>query len=120
MMLVSRHVLHMPRCNSMPPAHCRHTHHAHPFHMFMRTKACKHTCVLPHRTQDWDTINIDWFTSKKDDKIPLPEFKLTFLWQEKNIAVAVDQVYSRVSGRARACVCVCVCEGGRGDACVQA
>lgn len=40
---------------------------------------------------------MDWFSNKKEDKTPLPEYKLNFLWQEKNIAVAVDQVYSRVS-----------------------
>mmetsp|Transcript_5259 Transcript_5259/g.11525 ORF Transcript_5259/g.11525 Transcript_5259/m.11525 type:complete len:320 (-) Transcript_5259:430-1389(-) len=45
--------------------------------------------------QDWDTINVDWFTNKREDNIPLPEYKLSFLWQEKNIAVSVDQVYSR-------------------------
>lgn len=39
---------------------------------------------------------MDWFTSRKEEKIPLPEYKLSFLWQEKNIAVAVDQVGSLV------------------------
>lgn len=45
--------------------------------------------------QDWSTLNVDWFTNKKDENVPLPEYRLTFLWQEKNIGVAVDQVYSR-------------------------
>lgn len=45
--------------------------------------------------EDWDTINVDWFSSKKEDNISLPEYKLNFIWTEKNIAVAVDQVYSR-------------------------
>lgn len=45
--------------------------------------------------KDWDTINIDWFSSRREDNIALPEYKLSFLWQEKNIAVGVDQVYSR-------------------------
>lgn len=40
---------------------------------------------------------MDFFTNKKDSSIALPEFKLNILWMEKNIAVAVDQVYSRVS-----------------------
>lgn len=43
----------------------------------------------------WDSINIDWFANKKDTSIPLPEYKLNLLWMDKNIAVAVDQVYSR-------------------------
>jgi 30S ribosomal protein 3 len=45
--------------------------------------------------QDWSTLNVEWFSNKKEEKIPLPEYRLSFLWQEKNIAVAVDQVYSR-------------------------
>lgn len=45
--------------------------------------------------EDWDTINVDWFTNRKEDNIPLPEYKLNFIWTERNIAVAVDQVYSR-------------------------
>lgn len=44
--------------------------------------------------EDWDTINIDWF-SNKEEGVPLPAFKLNFLWSEKNIAVSVDQVYAR-------------------------
>lgn len=43
----------------------------------------------------WDTVNVDFFTTKKDLAIALPAFKLNVLWMEKNIAVAVDQVYSR-------------------------
>ncbi|GAX73130.1 hypothetical protein CEUSTIGMA_g583.t1 [Chlamydomonas eustigma] len=45
--------------------------------------------------EDWDTINVDWFSNRKEDNIPLPEYKLAFIWTERNIAVAVDQVYSR-------------------------
>jgi len=45
--------------------------------------------------EDWDTINVDWFSNRKEDIIPLPEYKLNFIWTERNIAVAVDQVYSR-------------------------
>jgi len=45
--------------------------------------------------EDWDTINVDWFSSKREENIPLPEYKLSFVWTERNIAVAVDQVYSR-------------------------
>jgi 30S ribosomal protein 3 len=46
--------------------------------------------------QNWSDTNVDWFTSSAEEKISLPDYRLTFLWQEKNIAVAVDQVYSRV------------------------
>lgn len=42
--------------------------------------------------QDWDSTTTDWFTNKEEDDIALPEYKLVFLWFEKNIAVAVDQV----------------------------
>ena len=45
--------------------------------------------------EDWDTINVDWFSNKKEENIPLPEYKLNFIWTERNIAVSVDQVYSR-------------------------
>ncbi len=45
--------------------------------------------------KDWDTVNVDWFSNKKEENIPLPDYKLTFLWQNTNISVAVDQVYSR-------------------------
>lgn len=48
-------------------------------------------CLL----QDWDKSTIEWFTNKKIDEVPLPEFKLNFLWVGLNIAVAVDQVYAR-------------------------
>lgn len=44
------------------------------------------------RLQDWDATTTDWFTNKEEDDIPLPEYKLVFLWFDKNIAVAVDQV----------------------------
>ncbi len=47
--------------------------------------------------QDWDQINVDFFSNKRDENIPLPEFRLNILWMEKNLAVAIDQVYSRVS-----------------------
>jgi 30S ribosomal protein 3 len=45
--------------------------------------------------EDWDAINIDWFASNKEESVPLPEFRLNLLWSDKNIAIAVDQVYSR-------------------------
>ena len=47
--------------------------------------------------QDWDQINIDFFSNKKDENVPLPEYRLNVLWTDKNLAVAIDQVYSRVS-----------------------
>jgi hypothetical protein len=50
--------------------------------------------------QDWDQINIDFFSNKKDENVPLPEYRLNVLWTEKNLAVAIDQVYSRVSMQA--------------------
>ncbi|KAG2494069.1 hypothetical protein HYH03_007712 [Edaphochlamys debaryana] len=45
--------------------------------------------------QDWDQINIDFFSNKRDENIPLPEYRLNVLWTDKNLAVAIDQVYSR-------------------------
>ncbi|PNW86376.1 hypothetical protein CHLRE_02g083950v5 [Chlamydomonas reinhardtii] len=45
--------------------------------------------------QDWDQINVDFFSNKKDENIPLPEYRLNVLWTDKNLAVAIDQVYSR-------------------------
>eukprot|EP00775_Hariotina_reticulata_P001251 gene1251-1591_t len=45
--------------------------------------------------QDWDQTTVDWFTNQKEQDLPLPEFKLVFLWMDQNIAVAVDQVYAR-------------------------
>jgi 30S ribosomal protein 3 len=51
--------------------------------------------ILP---ADWDATTTDWFTNKEEDDIPLPEYKLVFLWFDKNIAVAVDQVYARGNG----------------------
>lgn len=47
---------------------------------------------------------MDFFSNKKDENIPLPEYRLNVLWTDKNLAVAIDQVYSRVSA----------CGGGRG------
>lgn len=44
---------------------------------------------------DWDQTTIDWFSNKKSGDVPLPTYKLNFLWLGKNIAVAVDQVYAR-------------------------
>jgi hypothetical protein len=44
---------------------------------------------------DWASVNVEWFSNKKEDNIPLPEYKLTFLWRPDNILVAVDQVYAR-------------------------
>ncbi|WIA42509.1 hypothetical protein OEZ86_008494 [Tetradesmus obliquus] len=48
--------------------------------------------VLP---EDWDATTTDWFTNKDEEDTPLPEYKLVFLWMDKNIAVGVDQVYAR-------------------------
>lgn len=48
--------------------------------------------VLP---EDWDATTIEWFSNREEDELPLPEYKLAFLWMDKNIAVAVDQVYAR-------------------------
>lgn len=48
--------------------------------------------VLP---EDWDDTTVDWFTDREAEGLPLPEFRLNFLWMEKNIAVGVDQVYAR-------------------------
>jgi len=45
--------------------------------------------------EDWDNINVDWFSNRREENIPLPEYKLSFVWTDRNIAVAVDQVYSR-------------------------
>lgn len=45
--------------------------------------------------EDWDQINIDFFSNKKDENVPLPEYRLNVLWTDKNLAVAIDQVYSR-------------------------
>ncbi|GBF91719.1 30S ribosomal protein [Raphidocelis subcapitata] len=45
--------------------------------------------------EDWDQTTIDWFSNKKGGDVPLPTYKLNFLWLDKNIAVAVDQVYAR-------------------------
>jgi hypothetical protein len=42
--------------------------------------------------QDWDATTTDWFTNKDEEDTPLPEYKLVFLWMDKNIAVGVDQV----------------------------
>ncbi len=44
--------------------------------------------------KDWASTNVDWFSTTNDD-IPLPAYRLTFLWQEQNLAAAVDQVYAR-------------------------
>lgn len=44
---------------------------------------------------DWDQTTIDWFSGKKGGDVPLPAYRLNFLWLDKNIAVAVDQVYAR-------------------------
>jgi 30S ribosomal protein 3 len=45
--------------------------------------------------QDWDATTTDWFSNKDEEDTPLPEYKLVFLWMDKNIAVGVDQVYAR-------------------------
>jgi hypothetical protein len=42
--------------------------------------------------QDWDATTTDWFSNKNEEDTPLPEYKLVFLWMDKNIAVGVDQV----------------------------
>ena len=52
------------------------------------------------RCQNWDKVNDEWVQmTRKEDSIPLPEYRLNFLWLETNIAVAVDQVFSRVRVR---------------------
>jgi len=45
--------------------------------------------------QDWDSTTCDWFSSDKETDIPLPEYKLTFLWLERTLGCAVDQVGGR-------------------------
>ena len=80
-----------------------HSLHAHPCPHCHAHKTCKHRRIPPPHTQDWDV------TKKQDYKISPPKFKLTFLWQEPSIAVAVDQVYPRVSGCGCACAGAVVC-----------
>lgn len=46
---------------------------------------------------DWDTMNIEWFSNNKNEATPLPEFRLQFLWTERNIAVSLDQTFARGS-----------------------
>lgn len=60
-------------------------------------------------SQDWDNINVDWFSNRQEENIPLPEYKLSFVWTERNIAVAVDQVYSRGQVRAEPAACTPTC-----------
>jgi len=45
--------------------------------------------------QDWQNVKVDWFTDRRTDDLPLPGYKLNFLWLQKNLGVAVDQVYAR-------------------------
>jgi hypothetical protein len=57
--------------------------------------------------QDWDQTTVEWFSDSKETDIALPEYKLTFLWLDKTLACAVDQVkMARGVGR------VGGCEGG--------
>ncbi|KXZ53628.1 hypothetical protein GPECTOR_6g545 [Gonium pectorale] len=44
---------------------------------------------------DWDQINTDFFSNKKAENIPLPEFRLNLLWNVNTLGIAIDQVYSR-------------------------
>jgi hypothetical protein len=55
----------------------------------------------PPAPQDWDQTTIDWFNAKKSADLPLPTYKLNFLWLDKNIAVAVDQVRGGGGGGGR-------------------
>lgn len=42
---------------------------------------------------DWDATTVDWFTdTKKGEELPLPSYRLTFLWGDNNLLAAVDQV----------------------------
>jgi hypothetical protein len=57
--------------------------------------------------QDWDQTTVEWFSDSKETDIALPEYKLTFLWLDKTLACAVDQVRGGFScvweGRNRSC-----------------
>eukprot|EP00798_Chlamydomonas_sp_ICE-L_P013192 gene13192-19025_t len=44
--------------------------------------------------EDWDSLIMDWDDNTAEE-IPLPEYRLVFLWQEKALAVAIDQVFSK-------------------------
>lgn len=51
--------------------------------------------MRPYHAQDWDTINIDWFSNKREDNIPLPEYRLNFIWAVRCrfvAACALDRV----------------------------
>lgn len=48
--------------------------------MMMMWHTCLTAPVRPCHAQDWDTINIDWFSNKREDNIPLPEYRLNFIW----------------------------------------
>jgi len=46
--------------------------------------------IVCHPMQDWDTINVDWFTNRKEDNIPLPEYKLNFIWTVRTRMLGVE------------------------------
>ena len=54
------------------------SHHLHGAHMVVQQLLSPH--ATPTSFQDWDTINVDWFTNRKEENIPLPEYKLNFIW----------------------------------------
>jgi hypothetical protein len=69
--------------------------------------------------QDWDATTTDWFTNKDEEDTPLPEYKLVFLWMDKNIAVGVDQVGRAITTfKCRLCVYLCMQPLRRGCGCV--
>lgn len=49
-------------------------------HMMTMWHTCLTAPMRPYHAQDWDTINIDWFSNKREDNIPLPEYRLNFIW----------------------------------------
>jgi len=45
--------------------------------------------------EDWDSTTCEWFSNDKETDTPLPEYKLTFLWLDRTLGCAVDQVFAR-------------------------
>lgn len=93
---------HVPHACEAPPSSlpaCAQPPAEQPLQRIASAKTRPNLPTPPSRLdqlQDWDQINTDFFSNKRDETIPLPEYRLNVLWTEKNLAVAIDQVYSRV------------------------
>jgi hypothetical protein len=81
----------LARTVKSPPSHNTRIRLTHMQLNPLATSLVTHSSHTRH-AQDWDSTTTEWFSTKEESDVPLPEYRLVFLWLEKSLGCAIDQV----------------------------